>query len=883
MATLPRRILMLAAGLAAVSSVASGYAHWVFFSGRSAPFTPVPAIFNLGSLTNNTVSYFISDQGLGPLMPGDTESNLVSQIQAAAAVWNAVPSSNIRVAFGGYAGIGLAATAPQVTPGIDVVFDDDDVPPGLLAITHLTWLESDVSAVANGAPFVPIRRSTITLPHNLMAISSGTAAPPRSLASYYDLFFMIVAHEFGHALGLQHTLTSGVMSTQTTSATTKAAPLSPDDIAGISLLYPTQSYAQGVGTVAGTVLVAKQGINMANVVAVSANGTAVSTLSNPDGTFAIQGVPPGQYYVYASPLPPAQTGETTPDNIVPPQDSQGNPFAANAGFDTEFFGGTRNLSQANVVTVTAGMVSQGVDFNLQERPGPAISYVETYGDYVGFNALTSPPLLAGTAQYIVFGGYPGFTTSTGLISGVGVSVIGPASVEPKTLAFNSPNFGEIVVQPGQVQAATPVALVITLPNDMYVLPYAFSVVPTPPPSISGVTATTDAFGNTTVNLQGTNLNSNTSVLFDGAPAPVLSVNTDGSLTVAAPPASAGYTAYIEALSNQGQTSWQQLFGAEPPSYTYTTPQSPSMIINYGLLLPGATSMLDLIGGTNTSFEAGQVSIGLGSSDITVGQIWVLNPGRILANMTVSPQAQPGPVDVTVTTGLQTITLPGALQVQVANPNQMSIVTPVLNQATGLAGTPAGGVAVFSSAGLPQNLTSWSATLDPKYFPTAIQMESSNLVSMPIPAAVLTGAAIVQLNPPSSSIVIPEVVMQVDAPDPIITAAIDAAGNAIGQSNPAHVGDTITLTVTGLTQSANGAGLSNAQVTIGGLSGGVVVSPLAITPNSQPDSYQIQFTLGPNVPFGPNEPAQAGIGTRVSAPFNLFILPAPPSAQAVVSN
>ena len=88
---------------------------------------------------------------------------------------------------------------------------------------------------------------------------------------------------------------------------------------------------------------------MANVVALSANGTAISTLSNPDGTFVIQGVPPGQYYVYASPLPPPQTGETYPDNIVPPEDSPGNPFPANTGFDTEFLGGTRNWTQSGVV------------------------------------------------------------------------------------------------------------------------------------------------------------------------------------------------------------------------------------------------------------------------------------------------------------------------------------------------------------------------------------------------------------------------------------------------------------------------------------------------------------------------------------------------------
>lgn len=119
------------------------------------------------------------------------------------------------------------------------------------------------------------------------------------------------------------------------------------------------------------------GVNMANVVAVAQNGTAISTLSNPDGSFQIQGVPPGQYYVYAGPLPPPQRGETYPDNVVPPQDSQGNPFPAQTTFDTEFFGGTRNLAQTGVVTVSAGAVSPPVNFNLQQTPGPAISLVES--------------------------------------------------------------------------------------------------------------------------------------------------------------------------------------------------------------------------------------------------------------------------------------------------------------------------------------------------------------------------------------------------------------------------------------------------------------------------------------------------------------------------
>ena len=47
---------------------------------------------------------------------------------------------------------------------------------------------------------------------------------------------------FGHALGLQHTLTSSVMSTSITRTTSKAKPLTADDIAGISLLYPSRTF-----------------------------------------------------------------------------------------------------------------------------------------------------------------------------------------------------------------------------------------------------------------------------------------------------------------------------------------------------------------------------------------------------------------------------------------------------------------------------------------------------------------------------------------------------------------------------------------------------------------------------------------------------------------
>jgi Matrixin len=857
---------MLAASLAAVSSVASGYAHWVFFSGRSGPFNPVPAVFNLAKLTNNTVSYFISDAGPSPLMPGDSEANIVSQIKAAANVWNQVPTSTIRVAFGGFSTVGTPQAVAQTTPGIDIVFEND-VPPGLLAFTTLTFQSSDISNVANGGQFVSILRSTITLRKNLTT--------PFDLASYDDLFFVMTAHEFGHALGLQHTLTSAMMSTQVTSASTKAAPLAPDDIAGISLLYPTQNYLQSVGTIQGTVAVAGVGVNMANVVALSANGVAISTLSNPDGTYQIQGVPPGQYYIYASPLPPLQAGESYPDNIVPPQDPLGNPFNANTGFDTEFFGGTRDWSQSTTATVIAGAVAPGVNFNLQSRPGPAISYVETIG-YAGQVPVYSPPLVAGSTgsrQIVLFGG-PGIVTSKGaLVPGLTITTVGvgaAAAVEPNSLTAYD-GYGEIIVDAGQVQVMTPVALAVTIPGtagDMYVLPYAFTVVPNAPPAISGVSGSTDAFGNTTVNVAGSNLNATTSVVFDGAPAPLISANSDGSLTVAAPPASAGYSAYVEALSTNGQTSWQDLGATVTPlAFTYSGSPSPSIILNTGILVPGTDSMLD-ISGVNTSFASGEVSVGVGSSDITVGQVWVLNSGRILANVTVGPNAQVSPVDLTVVSGLQVMRLPGGIQVQTPSPSQMSLRTPITNYFTGLNGTPAGGTALIPTVGVPLNLAGWTLQLD--YSTSApFQMGGAGVIIAQIPPNFPSGGASVQLIPPGNSPVIPPVAMQIDAPPPLIVAVTDSTGAPITSSNPAYLGGIVTLSVTGLTQSTTGAGLSQTQVTVGNPAV-TITTPLTIVPGQQADSYQIQFVLGPNVPYGPQEPVTVGIGTRVSNALPPFV-------------
>jgi len=285
------RAAILAVLLLSLSSVSSAYYYWIFFPGSATPSRPYAAKFDLNSLPEKAISFFISDKPPAKLVDGDNYDALVSQIRLAAETWNGVASSSIRLRFGGFSTIG----SPQAAPGVDVVFDDN-MPPGLLAQTTVS-LPKDVGDLTKGPGFVPILRSRLQLRSDLTV---------KAHASYSEAFFLTIVHEFGHTMGLQHSMASATMSTSRTRSTTKARPLAADDVAGISLLYPAATYGAATGSITGRVLLNGTPVNLASVVALSLNGTAIGAMTNPDGTYRIDGLPPGDYYLYTQPLPPPQ-------------------------------------------------------------------------------------------------------------------------------------------------------------------------------------------------------------------------------------------------------------------------------------------------------------------------------------------------------------------------------------------------------------------------------------------------------------------------------------------------------------------------------------------------------------------------------------------------
>jgi len=233
------RAVLLAMALTVMSPLLSAYYYYVFFASGTGPYAPLPAHFDLNAIKDNTVQYLISDQPPSALMPGDNLTAIYSQIRQAAEAWNGVASSSLRLHFGGTRNM----ATPQTVAGIDVVFDDN-MPPGIVAQTTVTFPSDLTFLSAKGTTFVPILRSKLQLRKDL------TAAGYRQ-SSYTDAFFMTLVHEFGHAMGLQHTFTSATMSTAITRATTRGLPLAADDVSGISLLYPAGGYASSTGGITG--------------------------------------------------------------------------------------------------------------------------------------------------------------------------------------------------------------------------------------------------------------------------------------------------------------------------------------------------------------------------------------------------------------------------------------------------------------------------------------------------------------------------------------------------------------------------------------------------------------------------------------------------------
>lgn len=800
--------------IALVALPASAYYHFVTYLNGTA----VPAKFDLTALPFNTVSILVSESGPNTYAANDNFNSVLTQISQASQVWNGVASSALRVSFGG---LENSATV-QNTPGIDVVFED--LPPGVEGFGGPTTLPPAPTPVTpgQGSPFIPIVRSSIHLNQN-MTILPGP--------SYNETFFLTTLHEIGHALGLQHAFTSATMSQATTRATKLAHPLSDDDIAGISTLYPNAALGQ-FGSISGQITNGGNPVHLASVVAIRYGHDAISAVTNPDGTFEMDGVPSGTYYVYVHTMPPDA-------DIFGPWNADGSVAAASGPVTTLFYGGTPTLVTTNVVQVHPGVVTPSINISTTSQADVPIYDGQIYNYFGSSQTGNTPadvdlslaaPILAASLVTDSNGAVPGLINPPQVLGGIAIDQIYPYAANGFT--YYGMQLGFLFgAQPG------PQHLIFNTPSYTYVLPAAVNLTSNPPPTITSASANGDG----TVTVTGTTFVADTRIYFDGLPSAIKSINpANGTAVVVPPPGTSQEQAIVSAYNSDGQNS--QLVQPTPVTYSYPTAGTPTInTISPSSLPAGAEASIDITG-SGFNFTKGQTTVGFGTSDILVQQVFVLSATHLQVNVAVSPNAALSNPDVSVIAGFQSATAPAGFQISAPVAGLPVPLPPIYNAIVGLTGAYPGAIVSLYGSNLVAGNAMPGVTIGGQ--PVTILYSSPTQLNMQLPATLTAGPALLTLNNGAMN-AYPITVSVANLPAGI-NAIQTLNGAYIDASNPAQAGQTLIVTLSNFAPQNTTINPSQVTVSLGGVSHSVY----QVTESGP--VYQVWFNTSATDPPGPSE-------------------------------
>ena len=699
-----------------LSTPLAAYYHFIRYDAASRP---IQSKFDLNALPNKTLTFYVSDNGPTQLAANDSFASVLGAFRQAIQAWDGVATSDLRLAFGGLYSAGAASN----TPSVQIVFSDD-IPPGVVEQAGPT--SRQVATNGPNGPFNAITSSVILVRRNLSqdAISSS------------EEFFTTAVHEVGHALGLQHSWTSGAMSTALTRATTHAKAVDADDIAGITLLYPKAGALAQFGSITGRVIINGQPVHLASVVAIRPAASAISTLTQPDGTYRIDGLPPDTYWVYTHPLPAAAQAGLGPGDIQLPLDVFGRPMTATGSTETLFYPGTRDPNSFTPIQVRAGATVNLPDLNVARKQA-AISDVTVYSYFDSVPA--TPAFLNATAPTgtMAAAGTGLISSGNSLTPGLNVQTLG--GFAPLVLQPYTPQFVSLYAYFPRFPGVGPRHLYFTVPNDAYVLPNGMNLAQKQPPSVSSINPQPDG----TVVVTGASLAADSKVYFDSLPAVTRGFTGNdsvGALTVTPPPGFNGQVAAVRVFNNDGQNSG--FVQPTPLTYSYAAvggtgaaAQGIQFNASTNALPVGATTMIDITG-VNMQFADGLTTIGLGTSDVSVRKIWVLSPNHLWANVVVAPNAAPGAYHATVISGFQISDQTFGFQVVPAAPGR-----PAIAQTSNLPG----GLVVVSGTNLSASGGAGGVIVTLNDQPAQVVAGSPGQVTIQVPPGTPAGPAQLKLN------------------------------------------------------------------------------------------------------------------------------------------
>lgn len=311
-----------------------------------------------------------------------------------------------------------------------VILDEDG------SITDLVFGGGSKNSILGfaGASFFSVSGNQITGITESQAAFNGflfTAAVQGSVDNARREFKSTAIHEFGHAVGFDHTqggfvqklvdLQNGIPTNNLDDipimfpvniSPTCAPPafncqLTRDDIATAGF-YPNANFPTSTGTINGRVIDGGNPVFGANVIAYNVNDPNNQNVASAsdvdalgDGNFKMPGLLPGEYIVKVEPINAQFTGGSSVGVHDPPNNPNSIPsaFYAGEGNDLLEIGLNAALNQATRITVNAGQSVNNITMNIGgtvNPPPPAGPSVELRGR--AFNKLirlkTSKPVRA---------------------------------------------------------------------------------------------------------------------------------------------------------------------------------------------------------------------------------------------------------------------------------------------------------------------------------------------------------------------------------------------------------------------------------------------------------------------------------------------------------
>ena len=374
----------------------------IFRAGAAAAFIPfranngLPVQWNLAA-EGGALTYYINKNGTSDPVGGP---DVFTVFQDSFAHWvpPAISTTVADVIYGGTTGIDTFGILPGDTAGdgfnvLLFVHNDPDLSGGILALT-LTIYDTATGRIVE---------TDTAFNDDYEWRTDGSGKPPAT----YELA-PVAIHELGHFFGLDHGFVTNVAGTfDATIACTmwpyyfglEEESLEPDDIAGITSIYPdAPAQAAAFGAIEGRVTTWQDkplfGIQ---VVAISEAGKIpiVAQLSSINGRYRIDGVPRGDYYLYLESPFAAGTFFTA---FVAPYWSSADRIGeimlyrhVKAPSATALVDGNAVFKHAKLVSVSPGATQTDINFKVGEPL--------THNEMLAFDFDSSPGCgqLAGTA------------------------------------------------------------------------------------------------------------------------------------------------------------------------------------------------------------------------------------------------------------------------------------------------------------------------------------------------------------------------------------------------------------------------------------------------------------------------------------------------------